>query len=71
MSFTVFSCANCAYSRTRYRDLSYPCASRLEKIGRYEVVCTQLCGLGHSNMHTYLDVVSQEDFAAFLKNGGQ
>ena len=39
-----------------------------EKIGRYEVVCTQLCGLGHSRMHTYLDVVSDADYDAFLKS---
>jgi cytochrome c oxidase subunit II len=38
-----------------------------EKIGQYEVVCTQLCGLGHSRMHTYLNVVSDADYDAFLK----
>lgn len=41
-----------------------------DTIGKYEVVCTQLCGLGHSNMHTYLNVVSKEDYEAFLKSGG-
>jgi cytochrome c oxidase subunit 2 len=51
--------------------LVVPVRFTAEKIGHYEVVCTQLCGLGHSQMHTYLDVVSQADFAAFLKNGGQ
>lgn len=44
---------------------------KAEQIGKYEVVCTQLCGLGHSNMHTYLSVVSQEDYAAFLKSNAQ
>lgn len=42
-----------------------------EKIGQYEVVCTQLCGLGHSRMHSYLNVVSDADYDAFLKSGGQ
>lgn len=42
-----------------------------EKIGQYEIVCTQLCGLGHSRMHTYLNVVSDADYATFLKSGGQ
>jgi len=42
-----------------------------EKIGQYEVVCTQLCGLGHSRMHSYLNVVSDADYEAFLKSGGQ
>src|ERR1700690_1350233 len=36
-------------------------------IGQYEVVCTQLCGLGHSRMHSYLNVVSDADYETFLK----
>lgn len=35
--------------------------------GRYEIVCTQLCGLGHYNMKAYLNVMSQSDFDAWLK----
>jgi len=31
----------------------------------------QLCGLGHSRMHSYLNVVSDADYEAFLKSGGQ
>jgi cytochrome c oxidase subunit 2 len=42
-----------------------------EKIGQYEIVCTQLCGLGHSRMHSYLNVVSDADYQVFLKSGGQ
>lgn len=37
------------------------------KVGRYEIVCTQLCGLGHYNMKAYLNVMSQPDFDAWLK----
>ena len=37
------------------------------KIGKYEIVCTQLCGLGHYNMKAYLHVYSQEDFDKWLK----
>jgi len=37
------------------------------QIGHYDVVCTQLCGLGHYRMHTFLDVVSESDYEAFLK----
>jgi cytochrome c oxidase subunit II len=36
-------------------------------IGQYEIVCTQLCGLGHSRMHSYLNVVSDADYQTFLK----
>jgi len=37
------------------------------KIGKYEIVCTQLCGLGHYNMKAYLEVMSQADYDAWLK----
>jgi cytochrome c oxidase subunit 2 len=37
------------------------------KIGKYEIVCSQLCGLGHYNMKAYLEVMSQEDFDKWLK----
>ena len=37
------------------------------RIGRYEIVCTQLCGLGHYNMKAYLQVMSQADFDRWLK----
>ncbi len=37
------------------------------KTGRYEIVCTQLCGLGHYNMKAYLDVLSHDDFDQWLK----
>jgi cytochrome c oxidase subunit II len=35
--------------------------------GRYEILCTQLCGLGHYNMKAYLNVLSQEDFDKWMK----
>jgi cytochrome c oxidase subunit 2 len=35
--------------------------------GRFEIVCTQLCGLGHYNMKAYLSVLSQADFDDWLK----
>lgn len=37
------------------------------KTGRYEIVCTQLCGLGHYNMKAYLSVLSAEDYDNWLK----
>src|ERR1700740_3114304 len=37
------------------------------KIGRYEIVCSQLCGLGHYNMKAYLSVLSPQDFDDWLK----
>jgi cytochrome c oxidase subunit II len=35
--------------------------------GRYEILCTQLCGLGHYNMKAYLNVLSQDDFEKWMK----
>jgi len=37
------------------------------KVGKYEIVCTQLCGLGHYNMKAYLEVLSQQDFDDWMK----
>ena len=37
------------------------------KIGKYEIVCTQLCGLGHYNMKAYLNVLSQQDCDKWMK----
>jgi cytochrome c oxidase subunit II len=36
------------------------------KIGRYEMPCAELCGLGHYQMRTFLDVKSEEDYEKFL-----
>src|SRR5262249_369661 len=35
--------------------------------GKYEIVCTQLCGLGHYKMRAFLQVMSEEDFAKWLR----
>ncbi len=38
------------------------------QVAKTEIVCTQLCGLGHYNMKTYLEVMSQADFDKWLKD---
>jgi cytochrome c oxidase subunit 2 len=38
-----------------------------EKIGQYEIMCTQLCGLAHYRMRSFLNVVSDSDYDTFLK----
>jgi cytochrome c oxidase subunit 2 len=35
--------------------------------GKFEIVCTQLCGLGHYNMKAYLEVLPQDQFDQWLK----
>jgi len=37
------------------------------RVGTYEIVCTQLCGLGHYKMHSLLHVVSEVDYESFLR----
>jgi len=37
------------------------------KIGKYEIACTQLCGLGHYRMRAYLEVVSASDFREWME----
>lgn len=37
------------------------------QVGKYEIVCSQLCGLGHYNMKAYLEVMTQQDFDDWLK----
>ena len=37
------------------------------RIGKYEIACTQLCGLGHYRMRAYLEVVSQSDFHNWMQ----
>jgi cytochrome c oxidase subunit 2 len=41
------------------------------KVGQYEIVCTQLCGLGHYRMRSFLNVVSAADYESFLKQQEQ
>ena len=36
--------------------------------GKYEIVCTQLCGLGHYNMRAYVEVVPQTQFDQWLRD---
>jgi heme/copper-type cytochrome/quinol oxidase subunit 2 len=33
-----------------------------------EIVCTQLCGLGHFNMRAYIDVMTDDQFQQWLKD---
>jgi cytochrome c oxidase subunit 2 len=51
--------------------LDIPMHFTATKVGKYEIVCTQLCGLGHFNMRAFLEVKSQEDFDSWLKQQSQ
>lgn len=42
-----------------------------DRIGRYDIMCTQLCGMGHYQMHSYLNVISEADYQRFLEQASQ
>lgn len=42
-----------------------------EKTGHYALACNQLCGSGHYNMQAKIDVVSQEEYAEFVKKSSR
>ena len=41
------------------------------RIGDYEITCSQLCGLGHYRMRGFVNIRSQADYEKFLASGGQ
>jgi cytochrome c oxidase subunit 2 len=47
--------------------LDIPLHFTATQTGKYEIVCTQLCGLGHYNMKAYLEVMSEPDYEQWLK----
>jgi cytochrome c oxidase subunit II len=51
--------------------LNIPVHFTATQTGTYEIVCTQLCGLGHSGMRAYLRVVSEPEFEQWLKTQGR
>lgn len=42
-----------------------------DKEGRYEVVCTELCGIGHATMRQFVRVVPQRDFRQWISEQRQ
>jgi cytochrome c oxidase subunit 2 len=48
--------------------LTIPLHFTATRTGKYEIVCTQLCGLGHYNMRAYVEVVTPEQFDQWLKD---
>jgi cytochrome c oxidase subunit II len=38
------------------------------KTGRFRLICTELCGIGHSQMRAIVRVVSQSDYDSYVKS---
>ena len=36
-------------------------------VGKYEIACAELCGLGHYKMRSFLEVLSEQDYEKWLK----
>jgi cytochrome c oxidase subunit II len=47
--------------------LNIPLHFTATQVGKHEIVCTQLCGLGHYNMRAYVEVMTQEKYDEWLK----
>jgi cytochrome c oxidase subunit 2 len=47
--------------------MEIPIHFEADNIGNYEVACAELCGLGHHQMHSMLEVLSAEDFEKWQK----
>jgi cytochrome c oxidase subunit 2 len=48
--------------------LAIPVHFKAVKTGEYEIACAELCGLGHHKMRGFLMVMSEEEYAAWLKD---
>jgi cytochrome c oxidase subunit 2 len=48
--------------------LAIPIHFKAMKTGEYEIACAELCGLGHHKMKGFLMVMSDEEYAAWLKD---
>ena len=47
--------------------LTIPLHFTATRVGKYEIVCTQLCGLGHYSMRSFLEVLPQDQFDQWLR----
>jgi cytochrome c oxidase subunit 2 len=48
--------------------MEIPFHFQADKIGTYEIPCSELCGLGHSQMRSTLEVMSEADFEKWKKD---
>jgi cytochrome c oxidase subunit 2 len=48
--------------------LDIPLQFTATQVVKKEIVCTQLCGLGHFNMRAYIDVMTDDQFQQWLKD---
>lgn len=44
-----------------------PLRFRATRTGRFEIACAELCGLGHHRMRSFIEVLTEEDYANWLR----
>ncbi|MBJ7348683.1 MAG: cytochrome c oxidase subunit II [Thermoleophilaceae bacterium] len=42
-----------------------------DRVGRFPIICTELCGIGHATMRQTLRVVEPSEFKTWVANGGR
>ena len=48
--------------------MEIPFHFQADKIGTYEIPCSELCGLGHSQMRSTMEVMTVENFEKWKKD---
>lgn len=48
--------------------MTIPLRFKPTKTGKFEIGCAELCGLGHHTMRSSVEVLSDEDYASWLKD---
>ncbi len=51
--------------------MEIPYRFRAERLGVYEIACSELCGLGHSQMRSTMEVMSKADYAHWIASPRQ
>jgi cytochrome c oxidase subunit 2 len=47
--------------------MDIPYRFQADRIGHFEIACAELCGLGHSQMHGLMEVMSESDYQAWKR----
>jgi len=48
--------------------LTIPLRFTATKTGSFEIACAELCGLGHHRMRSFIEVLSEQDYQAWLRD---
>ena len=66
MMLSTLLCRQFTHKTGRYSGTVTTFWFQAIKNGKYEIACSALCGMGHTNMRGFLTVESREDFDRWL-----